>query len=585
MTDKIIDDTINIDRRLRIKDRLPGRQDIKDHAANLISYHDGIKTLSQIALPTADYALGRCIARTISAPYTPNGEIAPVGVKLPLLYFSPLYHLHMAITAKQDIVPSSRTALPHLPKTVAELEDHLHQAMGGTFHHNTLFQSVVGVSVKKVAELLFDLKQSNPALFLLLLSLELDLALKIMPSLQYRSGQNPSTAWREKYLADADCKIIEVFQIIRSVRQGTLVIETLAKNRSFSITTVTNLSNEQSKKRSKKVLNPVSVNRSSLNDRDLLRRVNHTVFALRKITCMDIDRHKNPDLAEDWHRFKKQRSDVRTLSSFSCLSGPDTEYSRSVLDDFVAQTAQNLPTAPNPPIIFPEQSDLDVTRLPGSGGVRKDDLATYYGLTGAEVATMTAIEIDNIVRKIVSKSRLALLANAMIEAVGWCEPGASPVRYDHVEKMTKVVKSAFPKKGQFGHCNGFGVSSWQNLERDKALWILLVKSKFSFDPYARQFLEGCRYLMQLTNEVKKLQQLDRSARIFCYLAQSVGLLSGDPIWIRLQERVRVMLQVTLKSKSFKHDRSQSFRAGPKTLGELIAKLEPVRSVRSSNAIH
>ena len=148
-----------------------------------------------------------------------------------------------------------------------------------------------------------------------------------------------------------------------------------------------------------------------------------------------------------------------------------------------------------------------------------------------------------------------------------------------------VAGYAFPKKAEFGHCTGFALSSWENLEHDKALWNLLVKSKFSFDPYARQFLEGRRYLMALTHEVKNLQQLNRSARIFCYLAQSTGLLSGDPIWIRLQERVRVMHQVTLKSKSFRNDRSQSFGAGPKTLGELIAKFEPVPSVRSSSAIH
>ena len=109
MTDEIIDDAINIDRRLRIKDRMAGRRDLKEHATDLISYQDGLKTLSQIALPTTDYALGYYIARTIAAPYKPKGEIAPVGVKLPVLYFSPLYHFHMARTAKQDIVPSSRT--------------------------------------------------------------------------------------------------------------------------------------------------------------------------------------------------------------------------------------------------------------------------------------------------------------------------------------------------------------------------------------------------------------------------------------------------------------------------------------------
>ena len=83
----------------------------------------------------------------------------------------------------------------------------------------------------------------------------------------------------------------------------------------------------------------------------------------------------------------------------------------------------------------------------------------------------------------------------MLEAAGWCKIGASPVRSEHVAKAMNVADRAFPKKAEFGHCTGFAFSSWENLERDKALWILLVKSKFSFDPYARQFLEGRRYFM------------------------------------------------------------------------------------------
>ena len=99
------------------------------------------------------------------------------------------------------------------------------------------------------------------------------------------------------------------------------------------------------------------------------------------------------------------------------------------------------------------------------------------------------------------------------------------------------------------------------------------------------FLKAAAILWQLTHEVKEPAAARRSARIFCYLAQSTGLLSGDPIWIRLQERVRVMHQVTLKSKSYSHDRGDSFGTGPKTLAELIAKLEPMPSVHSSSAIH
>ena len=585
MTDGLIDDAVNTDRRLRIKDRMVGRRDIKEHAADLISYQDGSKTLSQIALPTPDYALGRYIARTISAPCKPDGESTPVGVKLPLLYFSPFYHLYMARAAKQQIVPNLRAVLPHLPKTVTELEDHLHKAMGGTFHNSALFQSIVGVPIKPVAEFLFDLRGSAPMLFLFLLSLEFEEALKMMPALRYRGGQNPATIWRERYFADANCTIIEVFQIIRSVRHGTAIIETLGKNRNFTVNAVTELSNERTKKQSKIVLKPKPVQRSSIDDRDLLRRGNCTTYALRKIACLDIDRHKDPGLSQDQYRFEKQDSDLRTLSKFCCLTGPNTEYSRTVLGDFVDQHAQNLPIAPAPQIMVPEKSDINVARLSGSGGFRQGDLAAYYGLDGPGVAIASAIEIGDTVSVKISKSQLAVLANAILEAASWCKIGVSPVRSEHVARAMKAAGHTFPKKGEFGHCTGFALSSWENLEHDKALWTLLVKSKFSFDPYVRQFLEGRRYFMELTHDVKDLRSLRQSARIVCYLAQSVGLLSGDPIWIRLQERVRVMLQITLKAKPYSHDRRQSFGTGPKALGELIAKLEPVPLFLSSSAIH
>ena len=266
-------------------------------------------------------------------------------------------------------------------------------------------------------------------LFLLLLSLEFEEALNVMPALRYRGGQNPATIWRERYFADANCTIIEVFKIIRSVRHGTAIIETLGKNRSFTVNAVTELSHERTKKKSKIVLTPKPVQRSSIDDRDLLRRVNFTTYALRKIACLDIDRHKDPGLAQDQYRFEKQDSDLRTLSKFCCLTGPDTEYSRTVLDDFVDQHAQNLPVAPAPPIMFPEKAISTSRGFPAAVAFVRAISQPITGWVVAEVAIATAVEIGEIV----------CVTHQQIKAGGSCQRDARGCRLVQDRRVSSQV--------------------------------------------------------------------------------------------------------------------------------------------------
>ncbi len=128
--------------------------------------------------------------------------------------------------------------------------------------------------------------------------------------------------------------------------------------------------------------------------------------------------------------------------------------------------------------------------------------------------------------------RLANFANALLEATGYEEHGEADRRGHHIVHADDVVRVTFGKPGDFGHAAGFAASTWQDLERDKSLWKLLVTSKESQNSYAQMFIEGRRYLFALTHEVQRLGKLDRAARIFCYLSHSMCLLSTDPIWIR-----------------------------------------------------
>lgn len=88
------------------------------------------------------------------------------------------------------------------------------------------------------------------------------------------------------------------------------------------------------------------------------------------------------------------------------------------------------------------------------------------------------------------------------------------------------------------------------------------------------FSRGRQYLYALTHDVHHLGKLERSTHIFCYLAHSMSLLSTDPIWIRIQERIRQLAGVTLTGKRGKHSRASLISPGPRTIGDMVALLEP-----------
>lgn len=564
MYDDLAQDAINIDRRLRLRDRDRARADIQDYAQQLMEWQDGKIALSSIDLEPHYIARGRYIARTIGAPLVPGCEVAPIGVKLPLLYFSPLYHFYQGNLTKVESRYGQDRRLPHLPKTKREIAAYFHSTMADGFYGERLFRLVVGVNIDAVAAFLADIRGTHPALFLLLLSEELDLAIEKLPSLDYAKGTKNLTAhWRSDYFPDLACSIASVFRILRILRRGCAILKVLAARDPFRLSVM------------KTIASDMKAARSSDQSCELLRRANHTVYALGKIAFTDLDYHtdeqgKRPGA----FRFEKQNSDLRTLAAFSRLAGPDTEYAGTVVEDFIDRARLGLPIGGRPPIIWPSSSATVVDRINLRGGLRRDELACFYGLDGRDIAVHVAKAVADLAGRKIMPDRLASFANVLLEATEYCEPGEANRRVHHVIHADDVIRLAFGKFGDFGHGAGFAASTWQDLERDKFMWKLLVTAKWSRDPEARMFLEGRRYLYALTHEVHRLGKLERSTRIFCYLAHSMSLLSTDPIWIRIQERTRSLVGVTLTGKQGKHARAGMIGAGPKTIGEMMALLDP-----------
>ncbi|WP_454596842.1 hypothetical protein [Qipengyuania sp. SM2507] len=564
MYDDLAKDAINIDRRLRIRDRDRARADIQDYAQQLMDWQDGKIALSSIDLEPHHVARGRYIARTIGAPLEPGKEAAPIGVKLPLLYFSPLYHFYEGKLTKVERQYGQDRRLPHLPKTKREIAAYLHSTMADAFYGERLFRLVAGVDIDSIATFLTDIRGTHPALFLLLLSEELDLAIEKLPSLDYAKGTKSLTAhWRSDYFPDLACSIASVFRILRVLRRGCAILKVLAARDLFRLSVM------------KTTASDLKAARSSDQKCALLRRANHTVYALRKIAFTDLDYHTDGQgRRPSAFRFEKQNSDLRTLAAFSRLSGPDTEYSGTVVEDFIDQARLGLPIGGRPPILWPSSSATVVNRIDLRGGLRRDELACFYGLEGRDIAVHVAKAVAELAGRKIMPDRLANFANVLLEATNYCEPGEANRRVHHVLYADHVIRLAFGKRRDFGHGAGFAASTWWDLEQDKPLWNLLVTSNWSRDPNARMFLEGRRYLYSLTHEVHRLGKLERSTRIFCHLAHSMSLLSTDPIWIRIQERTRSLVGITLTGKQGKHARAGMIGPGPKTIGELMALLDP-----------
>lgn len=564
MNDNLVKDVINIDRRLRIHDLDRARSDIQDYARQLVDWQDGKISLSSINLEPHQLARGRYIARTIGVPLLPAKETAPVGVKLPLLYFSPYYHIYQGKLARVESRHGHNPLLPHLPKTRREIAAYLHSTMADAFCDDSTFKRVIGSDVDAIAGFLAELRRTHPAIFLLLLSEEIERAIKIMPALDYVKGhKNFAAPWRNEYFAGLVCSIAAVFRGLRIIRRGCAILKVLAARDPFRLSAM------------KRMVSDLNAARSSEQGRELLSRANHTVYALRKIAFDDLDYHMGEQAEKQGaFRFEKQNSDLRTLAAFSRLAGSDTDYTSIVFRDVIDQARLGLPVAEQPPIHLPTASATAIGRIDVRGGLRRDELACFYGLDGRDVAVHVARAIAELAGRKIMADRLANFANLLLEATGFCDYGEANRRAQHVVYADDVVKLAFGRRGDFGHSAGFAASTWQSLERDKTMWKLSATSKWSRDPTVRMFLEGRRYLFSLTHDVQRLGKLDRSARIFCYLAHSMSLLSTDPIWIRIQERVRLLAGVTLTGKKGKHTRVQQIGPGPKSIGEMIALLDP-----------
>ena len=558
MRHALFDDSINVKGRLLVADRFPHRADICRHAGSLIAWQDGEIAAAEVGLTRRDRALGRYMARVMGDPDFPEAERAPVGTKLPPLYFSPLYHFDRALRGRMLHWTYDATVLPYLPRTLAELEEYLQEAVLGALSENEMFEKTTGVTVRSIAEFLFAIRKSHPALFLLLLSFEIEEVRGRMPSLDYTGGRGEASEWRTEYFAGADCSILALFEIIRILRRGTAIIDALSKRRRFDVNHLRALCARLRK------------GSRSPADKALLEDANLSVLALRKVVLIDIDRHDDPGLAPYRHRFRRRRTNAGTLLASVCMVGTDTEYAAEVLEDYITQATLNLPIAGPPPAKPRNESAIEVARIKGAGGSQPERLATFYGFDANEVATLVAIEVGAIAGKRATKSKTAALANALLFKL-WVED-AGAVRCVHIDRMVKMAELAFPGQGCFRHACGFARSSWQDLEADASRWRLLTEAGEAAEPYAELFLATRRYLHAFSYDLVRLKHLDEAARIFCHLANSDGLLARDPLWIRLLHRAKIAARINVTNTRAANDRGAMFGPGPRSLDELARSI-------------
>lgn len=553
----LIENAINIWRRLLANERNAGRSDIVKRAADLIALQDGNKFPSELKLTSSEKALGRWIADTIGVPKLACEETIPPGCKLPPLVFSPSYQFHSALAPRRT---SPRPPLEHLPRTAGEIEEHLHQWTGNAFQYNTVLDGIIGVSISAIAGFLASIRRSHPALFLLLLSEEVEEATKLLPALQWSNAPGEVARWRAAYFGHAKCSIAALFRALRITRRIFRILQKLNADDGFNLAAIKHCGNH------------LPTARSDPEMRRLLKRTNVTAFSLHKIVLMDIDHHVDPNHPPGVYHFRKAETDIRTLARYRCLDGPDTDYAQKALKDFPRQLELTLPVADSPPHEWPDSSDIDVTRVGGRGGTRYGPLANYYGLLPTDLVAHGALCVEETCAGSAKPFQLAEFANALLFASGYEARGEVWIRPEHIRRQAKLAASVFPSKGEFGHATGFGETSWHDLEGDSRLWTYLAKGTGSDDPLGKMFLQLREHLLKYTDDVRKLERIDDAARVFCYLGQSTGLLSSDPVWLRLQERTRAMLRVTLSGKSRSKDKVKPFGDGPKTLGALIAVL-------------
>jgi len=574
------DDIVNIKGRLRIARELQERRDIYDHAATLISLQDGDITAGDINLDLRDRALGRYMGSVMGNPEHPEDEKAPIGTKLPPYYPSPLYHLMQASLNHSPSCGEEFRPTPYLPKTVNELEVYLHEAMHGVFRNDKFkdddifvvgriflavgekprFEQATGVTIRSLAEFLFAIRKTHPALFLLFLSFEIEEIHRTMPFLDYRGGRNAASEWRDKYFKKSKCSILAIIEIIRILRRGTAIIEALSVRLNFTVGQL------------RCVLARLRKGVRVGDDKDTLMEVNLSVFALRKIGLVDIDRHDAIRRDPKRCAFYRRNSDKSTLRSMTCLGGPDTAYAADVLEDYINNAVMNLPDAGPPPQISSKNSMIDVSRIAGAGKIQNDQLCTFYGLTGKEVAILVAIEVGAVLGDRTSTRSVAELASVIVATL-WT--GVKGVWSDDVHRMKKTADHVFPAYGKFRHSCGFARSSWSELEGDAIQWRALTESseaKDPADPYAELFLATRRYMHGFSVGFARLENLAESARIFCHQSHSMGLLAQDPVWIRLVERARFIAGINIKNDAANNNQRAMFGSGPKCLDQMVRSI-------------
>ena len=551
------DHAAQVQARLRIAECFPYREDIHEHAKTLIDLQDGHIGPSGIRLDYEERVWGRYIGRVIGNPEWPEDEQPPVGSKLPPLFFSPLFQFDRALRQRSA---ASVVAIT-LPKTVQQLEDWLNEEMEGVFFGGDRFEKTTGVTINAVARFLFTTRTLHPALFLLLLSFEIDQAMRTMPCLDKMGGRNEASQWREAYFEKAKCSILAVFEIIRILRRGTAIIKALSVKRHFTVSEVRRLAARLR-----------SGSRTS-GDRDTLEAIGISTYGLRKIVLTDIDRHHAMRGKPGHRTFRRRATDEHTLlSMIACLDGPDAAYAVDVAGDFTDDTAKNLPSARPPPQVAPKHSAIPVERINGAGQKQNEQLFTFYGLTGRDVAILVAIEVGAALGKRKFGRPEAAMANAILDAL-WA--GQSEVRSRNVDPMSKAMQLAFPAKGDFRHSCGFARSSWTDLEADAAQWRILAEARNVAnvgDVYAELFLATRRYLQGFSHGVSRLADLQQAARIFCHLSHAMGPLAQDPVWIRLFDRAKFMAAINVKDETPNTDRTAKFGHGPRNLEQLVRSI-------------
>lgn len=541
----MFDDAANIKARLRIADAFPMRQELHKHARTIIELQDGRIDTADIQLAREERVWGRYIGCVIGNPDYAEDEKVPVGIKLPPLYFRPLFHLERAL---RDHAAGRECEL-HLPKTVEEIEEYLHEAMEGVFRDGTEeeevrlgmiangegedgagrisagrgsckvapiieepeFEEMVGVTIRSLARFLVTLRMTNQAMFLLLLSLDIEEAKRTMPCLDYIGGRNEASEWRKVHFLNAKCSILAIFEIIRILRRGTALAKALSAKRRFTVSEV------------RSVVARLRQGKLTKADLETLETLSISTYGLRKIVLNDIDRHHKVRRQPGRRSFRRRATDDHTLLSLiACLNGPDAAYAIEVAKDFEVNAVSNVPVAGVPRRIPDKQSAIDVTRIAGAGKKQQDALCAFYGYTPRDLATLAAIEAVAVVGQQNQTRFTSRLASLMDRKLLMGEKG---LRSRQVVAVRQTINHVFPPKGMFRHSCGFARSSWVNLDEDAALWLILTEGKRETgagDPYADLFVATRHYLQQYSYGVSRLDNLGEAARIFCHLSHTMG---------------------------------------------------------------